>query len=100
MSVESDSSQIESLAAGSGFPTFPVAPGYRVNVRRGPGTNYGIVRVLPLGAYVSIHCQTEGTNVSGPYGTSTIWDCIGNGEFIADAYVKTGSDGYVATHCA
>ncbi|MET9857239.1 peptidase [Streptomyces sp. NPDC006450] len=87
-------------AAGSGFPTFPVAPGYRVNVRRGPGTNYGVIRVLPLGAYVSIRCQCEGTNVSGPYGTSDIWDCIGNGEFVSDTYVKTGSDGYVATRCA
>lgn len=85
---------------GSGFPSFPVAPGYRVNVRNGPGTNYSIARVLPLGASVSIRCQCEGTTVSGPYGTSDIWDCVGNGEFVSDTYVKTGSDGYVATHCA
>ncbi|MCY0927144.1 peptidase [Streptomyces sp. H27-H1] len=100
MSVESDSSQVQSLASGSGFPTFPVAPGYRVNVRSGPGTNYSIVDTLPLGAYVAIRCQCEGTNISGPYGTTSVWDCVGNSRFVSDAYVKTGSDGYVATRCA
>ncbi|WP_371644411.1 SH3 domain-containing protein [Streptomyces sp. NBC_00597] len=99
MSVENDSSQVQSVASGSGFPTFPVAPGYRVNVRSGPGTNYAIVSVLPYGASVGIRCQSEGTNVSGPYGTTDLWDCIGNGEFVSDAYVNTGSDGYVTSRC-
>lgn len=99
MSVESDSSQVQSLASGSGFPTFPVAPGYRVNVRSGPGTNYSVTRVLPLGASVGIRCQCQGTTVTGPYGTTSIWDNIANGEFISDAYVKTGSDGYVTSRC-
>ncbi len=79
---------------------YPVAPGYRVNVRRGPGTQYPIVRVLPEGAMVPIYCQTPGTTVTGPYGTSNIWDNIDDGEFIADAYVQTGSDGYVRPHCS
>jgi uncharacterized protein YraI len=80
--------------------SYPVAPGYRVNVRSGPGTSYRIVRVLPLGARVTIHCQTPGTRVTGPYGTSNIWDNIANGEYISDAYVNTGSDGYVAPRCS
>ncbi|MEV6955112.1 peptidase [Streptomyces sp. NPDC051183] len=100
MSLESDSSQVQSLAESSGFPRYPVAPGYRLNVRSGPGTNYSVVDVLPLGATVGIRCQCSGTTVSGPYGTTDIWDCIGNGQFVSDAYVKTGSDGYVATRCA
>ncbi|MFE2287780.1 SH3 domain-containing protein [Streptomyces sp. NPDC059443] len=100
MSVENEMSQVATAADGSGFQTFPVAPGYRVNVRSGPGTGYGVVKVLPYGATVTIRCQTDGETVSGPYGTSDIWDNIGNGLFVADAYVKTGSDGYVATHCA
>ncbi|WP_030683331.1 SH3 domain-containing protein [Streptomyces cellulosae] len=78
---------------------YSVAPGYRINVRRGPGTQYGIVRVLPEGAQVAIYCQTPGTSVAGPYGTSNIWDNIANGEFVSDAYVLTGSDGYVASRC-
>lgn len=100
MSVENDSSQAQSLAADSGFPTFPVAPGYRVNVRSGPGTSFSIIDTLPLDGYVTIRCQCSGTTVSGPYGTTDIWDCIGNGRFVSDAYVKTGSDGYVASRCS
>ncbi|GGJ46077.1 SH3 domain-containing protein [Streptomyces brasiliensis] len=79
--------------------TYPVAPGVRLNVRSGPGTTYGIVRVLPEGARVPIFCQTTGTTVTGPYGTSKIWDNIDNGEYVSDAYVYTGSDGNVASPC-
>ncbi|CAM5574532.1 MULTISPECIES: SH3 domain-containing protein [Streptomyces] len=90
----------EKAAAGTAsVHYFSVAPGYRLNVRRGPGTQYGIVRVLPEGAQVAIYCQTPGTSVAGPYGTSNIWDNIANGEFVSDAYVLTGSDGYVASRC-
>ncbi|MFJ9153860.1 SH3 domain-containing protein [Streptomyces sp. NPDC102270] len=86
-------------AATAAVHYYSVAPGYRLNVRRGPGTQYGIVRVLPEGAQVAIYCQTPGTSVVGPYGTSNIWDNIANGEFASDAYVLTGSDGYVASRC-
>lgn len=79
---------------------YPVAPGYRLNVRSGPGTNYSLVKVLPLGASVPINCQKPGERVTGPYGTTNIWDNIANGQFVADAYVKTGSDGYVTIRCS
>jgi uncharacterized protein YraI len=79
---------------------YSVAPGVRLNVRRGPGTSYSVVRVLPEDARVPIYCQRPGTSVSGPYGTSSIWDNVGNGEYVSDAYVQTGSDGYVASRCA
>ncbi|GLP65973.1 hypothetical protein TUSST3_25930 [Streptomyces sp. TUS-ST3] len=79
---------------------YPVAPGYRVNVRSGPGTSYTIIRVLPEGTQVAIFCQTPGTSVAGPYGTSNIWDNIANGQYISDAYVNTGSDGYIADRCS
>ncbi|MEU3508104.1 SH3 domain-containing protein [Streptomyces longwoodensis] len=87
-------------ATAAAVTYYPVAPGVRLNVRSGPGTGYNIVRVLPEGSKVAIYCQTPGTNVSGPYGTSNIWDNIASGEFVADAFVKTGSDGYVASRCA
>ncbi|MFC8240149.1 hypothetical protein ACFUVZ_04355 [Streptomyces chartreusis] len=46
--------------------------------------------------------------VTGPYGTSNIWDNIDNGEYVSDAYgeyvsdayVQTGSDGYVRPRCS
>jgi uncharacterized protein YraI len=79
--------------------SYSVAPGVRLNVRSGPGTGYGIVRVLAEGAKVRIYCQSPGTTVTGPYGTSNIWDNIGSGEYVSDAYVLTGSDGYVADRC-
>ncbi|MEU1273368.1 SH3 domain-containing protein [Streptomyces sp. NPDC005799] len=79
--------------------TYPTAPGIRLNVRSGPGTNFTIVRVLPSDTRVPIFCQSPGTTVSGYYGTSNIWDNIDNGEFVSDAYVNTGSDGYVASRC-
>ncbi|MEU9102148.1 peptidase [Streptomyces sp. NPDC048361] len=88
-----------SASALLGVHRYPVAPGCQLNVRSGPGTGYSIVDTLDLGASVPINCQTPGTSVTGPYGTSNIWDNIGNGRFVADAYVKTGSDGYVAQRC-
>ncbi|MGW7277952.1 SH3 domain-containing protein [Streptomyces sp. NPDC054844] len=88
---------VTTAAAAAG--SYPVAPGYRLHVRSGPGTGYSIVRTLPEGSRVRIHCQTPGTRVSGPYGTSNIWDGIGSGQYVSDAYVRTGSDGYVAPRC-
>ncbi|MFV0134445.1 SH3 domain-containing protein [Streptomyces sp. HMX87] len=79
---------------------YSVAPGVRLNVRSGPGTQYAIVRVLPEGASVQIYCQTPGQTVTGPYGTSNIWDNIGNGQYVSDTYVRTGSDGYVTHRCS
>ena len=80
--------------------SYPVAPGYRLNVRSGPGTNYRLVRVLAAGSSVRVYCQTRGESVSGPYGTSNIWNNISNGEFVSDTFVRTGSDGYIAPPCA
>ncbi|WP_411071099.1 SH3 domain-containing protein [Streptomyces sp. cmx-4-25] len=79
---------------------YPVAPGYRLNVRSGPGTQYPIVRALALGATVAISCQTYGEWVTGPYGTTRVWDRIAPGEYVSDSYVHTGSDGLVAPRCA
>lgn len=98
--AESAAEEAVATTAAAAVQYYPVAPGVRLNVRSGPGTGYGIVRVLPEGARVPIYCQTPGTTVTGPYGTSKIWDNISNGEYVSDAYVKTGSDGYVASRCA
>ncbi|MER5770193.1 peptidase [Streptomyces sp. NPDC001985] len=98
-----DNATEEAASAQSAPPVakrYPVAEGYRVNVRSGPGTNYRLVRVLPLGARVPINCQKPGERIDGPLGTTNIWDCIANGEFVSDAYVRTGSDGYVTIRCS
>ncbi|MFE2561554.1 SH3 domain-containing protein [Streptomyces sp. NBC_00090] len=88
------------VATLSEVKRYPVAPGYRVNVRSGPSTKYPIVRSLAVGATVPIHCQKPGEWISGPYGTTNLWDNIAPGEYVSDAYVNTGSDSYVAPRCA
>lgn len=70
-----------------------------LNVRSGPGTSYSIVGSLSDGTSVKISCQTTGTSVTGTYGTSNIWDKIGTGQYVPDAYIYTGSDGRVAPNC-
>ncbi|MGP4003293.1 SH3 domain-containing protein [Streptomyces sp. 8N706] len=89
---------VETTAAAG--RTYQVAPGYRVNVRSGPSTSSRLVKVLAYGARVQIRCQRSGETVTGPYGTSKIWDNIAPGQYVADAYVKTGRDGYVAPRCS
>ncbi|MFH8557387.1 peptidase [Streptomyces celluloflavus] len=87
------------LLAAAATLSFPVAPGYRVNVRKGPGTDTPIVRQLAYDARVAVRCQRRGQSVSGPYGTSDIWDNIAPGQYISDTYVYTGSSGMVAPRC-
>lgn len=69
--------------------------GADLTVRSGPGTGYSAVGSVADGAIVTISCQTAGTTVTGTYGTSSIWDRIGTGKYISDAYVYTGYDGYI-----
>lgn len=95
-----DEPQALTAAAAASVTYYSIAPGVRLNVRSGPGTSYSIVRVLAEGSKVPIYCQTSGTTVTGPYGTTNIWDNIGVGEYVSDAYVHTGSDGYVTGHCS
>lgn len=80
--------------------SYPVAPGVSLAVRSGPSTSYAIVRYLPVGARVTIFCQRPGETITGTYGTTNIWDNIDDGEYVSDAYVKTGSDGYIRPRCA
>ncbi|MFC7546802.1 peptidoglycan DD-metalloendopeptidase family protein [Plantactinospora sp. GCM10030261] len=81
-----------SSSTGSGTVNTSGTP---LTVRSGPGTGYTAVGTVADGTRVTIHCQTSGSTVTGTYGTSSIWDRIGSGRFIADAYVYTGYDGYI-----
>ncbi|MET8454169.1 SH3 domain-containing protein [Streptomyces sp. NPDC005209] len=96
---EAESAEAAEAVATAALHYYSVAPGCRLNVRSGPGTGYNLVRVLPEGAKVPIYCQSPGTRVSGYYGTTNIWDNIDNGEYVSDAYVNTGADGYIAPRC-
>ncbi|MFB6440717.1 peptidase [Streptomyces sp. NPDC056411] len=93
-----ESAEPAALAAAAGL-TFALAPGHRVKVRKGPGTDYPVVRLLPEGSRIQIHCQQHGERVSGPYGTTDLWDSIAPGQYVSDSYVHTGSSGMVAPSC-
>lgn len=99
VTAEVGDAEVVGTTAAAAESTYPVAPGYRVNVRSGPTTNSPVVKVLAYNARVRIRCQRRGQNVSGPYGTSDIWDSIAPGQYISDTYVRTGSDGFVTVPC-
>ena len=70
------------------------------NLRSGPGTNYRRVGQLGGNAPVTVVCQEpNGEAITGPYGTTRIWDKLSNGAWITDAFVYTGSNGLVAKKC-
>ncbi len=72
--------------------------GAPLTVRAGASSNTAAIGSLADGSHVTIHCQKRGQSITGTYGTTTLWDDIGNG-FVSDAYVRTGSDGQVAPTC-
>jgi len=86
-------------ACSTGYPGTVNTAGAPLTVRSGPGTGYTAVGSVADGTKVLISCQAVGTSVTGTYGTSKLWDKIGPGRYIADAYVNTGSDGQVAPTC-
>lgn len=81
-------------SSGTGAGTVNTA-GSPLTVRSGPGTSHSAVGTVADGTRVTISCQTTGTTVTGTYGTSKIWDRIGAGRYISDAYVYTGYDGFI-----
>lgn len=100
------------LAVASGFGLAGASPAFAagtgtvktagdpLNVRRAPSTNASAVRTVANGATVTIDCQTIGTEVTGPYGTTTLWDYVpALGGYISDGYVYTGSDQRIAPDC-
>lgn len=73
--------------------------GAPLTVRAKPTSASAAVGRRSDGAHVTITCQTYGQQVTGTYGTTRIWDRIGSGGYVSDAYVRTGSDGLVAPRC-
>lgn len=73
--------------------------GSPLTVRAAPGTSFDAWTSIDDGTAITITCQTPGSSVTGTYGTSSIWDMLPGGGFVSDAYVNTGSDGYVEHRC-
>jgi hypothetical protein len=84
---------------GGASGTVNTTSGVNLNVRSGASTSYAIVGSVADGAHVTIYCQKNGQSITGTYGTSKLWNRIGSGRYIPDAYTYTGSDGRVAPDC-
>lgn len=71
-----------------------------LRVRSAPTTNSSIVGLAGQHAQVPIFCQTHGETVHGFYGTTDLWNKVGQGMYISGAYTDTRSgDGLVAPLC-
>jgi lysozyme-like protein len=84
---------------GGGVTGTVIGGGAPLTVRSGPGTGYAAVGSVADGGTVTILCQTRGQSITGPYGATALWDRIGSGRYVTDAYVFTGSNGQVAPTC-
>lgn len=69
-----------------------------VNARTGAGS-YWLLRTLAGGTSVTIACTATGPSVTGPTGTTSVWDRLTTGEYVTAAYVKTASAPPVAAAC-
>ncbi|GAB2573823.1 hypothetical protein GCM10027168_03550 [Streptomyces capparidis] len=97
--IEEAAEVVEEAAAGLlATASYRTTYEKRTPVYKAPNFNQPDGSLGP-GTLVTIYCQTPGPSVSGPYGTSTIWDRIGTNRYVPDCYVNTGSDGYVAKRC-
>ena len=74
--------------------------GENLNIRSGPGTSYNLIGKLAPGTVVSFSCYEQGSAVTGPYGTETIWDRLDSGGFVTDAWVYTGSNSAKVPLCS
>lgn len=70
-----------------------------LTVRSGPSTGYAAVGSVAEGSTVTIRCQTRGQSITGPYGATTLWDYLGPGRYVSDAWVFTGTNGQIAPTC-
>jgi len=56
-----------------------------VNARKGPGTTFPVVRLIPNNSAIDITCQVHGQVVNG----SNIWNELADGTFVTDYYCDT-----------
>ncbi|HEX4431125.1 MAG TPA: hypothetical protein VHZ96_17780 [Frankiaceae bacterium] len=94
---------IQALGAGPGIGnSYPInSEGSLINVRVNPSTSSSIVGEVSQDEYVSIDCTQYGDAVTGPWGTTALWDHIDypyNG-YVSDMWVNTASGKPVVGSC-
>lgn len=85
---------VSALATGASAATYPIKED-GVRCRTGPGTSYDIKTSYNAGHQVSLSCYKTGTSVNG----NTYWDKTGDGCYVSDYYIKTGSATPVVGKC-
>jgi hypothetical protein len=70
-----------------------------LTVRSGPTTAAAPVGLAAVGAQVVVECTVRGQWVSGHLGTTNLWNRIGPGHYVSDAYLRTGTGEPVAPAC-
>lgn len=86
----------------SGYNYYPInSEGSVINVRVNPSTASGVVATLGQDQYVQITCTQRGDAVTGPFGTTTLWDRIDSPAYgyVSDEWVNTSSGAPVVGSC-
>lgn len=58
-----------------------------LNVRSGPGTQFGIVGQVAANMSITATCQMWGSAVSGPASYSLLWHRLAAGRYVSNAYI-------------
>ena len=86
----------------SGIDNYPInSEGSVINVRTNPSTVSGVVGQVVQDQYVPIDCTQSGDSVTGPWGTTTLWDHITSPYtgYVSDMWVNTASGHPVVGSC-
>jgi hypothetical protein len=73
--------------------------GGTLNVRSAPSTGAAPVGIAVPGARVVVECTVRGQWVDGHLGSTNLWNRIGPGHYVSDAYLRTGTGDPVAAAC-
>lgn len=73
--------------------------GVPLHVRSGPTTAAAPVGLAAEHARVVVECTVRGQWVTGHLGTTNLWNRIGPGHYVSDAYLRTGTGDPVAPAC-
>ncbi|UVS78774.1 hypothetical protein [Actinokineospora sp. UTMC 2448] len=87
------------LWTGSGPTGVVSTAGEPLNVRESASTSAPLKGLAANKAKVIVECHVVGETVTGPLGTSDIWDRIGPDHYVSDTYLMTDSEEPVAPLC-
>lgn len=87
------------LWVGSGPRGVVRTSGSPLNVRASASTSAPLVGVAANLSNVVVECTVRGTWVNGYLGSTNLWNRIGPGHFVSDAYLQTGTGNPVAPAC-